>query len=194
MRHAFKEWAVVVDALSRGEQIVIIRKGGLREGRLGFQVEYPEFWLFPTLFHQQRDSVVPTAQTRFDELAQNFPPPDVLRLEVFAQVAAWRQLEDLDRARRFRGQHIWRDEVVEERFDWGRSKQIHALAVRVSRLPAPVEFPMRASYGGCKSWIELEEEIDITGARPSLDDTAFAAKLEAFQNALEPKADAVKLL
>jgi hypothetical protein len=29
MRVAFKEWAVVVDALPRGEQTVILRKGGL---------------------------------------------------------------------------------------------------------------------------------------------------------------------
>ncbi|HEX3717011.1 MAG TPA: DUF1802 family protein [Verrucomicrobiae bacterium] len=194
MRRAFKEWAIVVDALSRGEQIVIFRKGGLREGRLGFQVEYPEFWLFPTLFHQQRDSVIPTAQTRFDELAPNFPPPGILRVEVFAQVAAWRLLEDLDSARRLRGQHIWHDEVIEERFDWGRSKQIHALAVRVFRLPHPVELPMRDSYGGCKSWIELEEEIGIRGARPALDDAAFAAKLEAFQNALGPVANPAAVL
>ena len=33
---AFKEWAVVVDALLRGEQVIILRKGGLREGRGGF--------------------------------------------------------------------------------------------------------------------------------------------------------------
>jgi hypothetical protein len=74
MRTAFKEWAVVVDALLRGEQILILRKGGLREGRGGFQIEHSEFLLFPTLFHQQRESVIPTAQARYDELAPNFPP------------------------------------------------------------------------------------------------------------------------
>jgi hypothetical protein len=53
---------------------------------------------------------------------------------------------------------------------------------------------MRDSYGGCKSWIELEEEIGIPGARPTLDDTAFAAKLEAFQNALGPVANPAAVL
>src|SRR5258705_3213217 len=47
VRTAFKEWAIVVDALGRGEQIVILRKGGIREGRGGFHVEHPQFWLFP---------------------------------------------------------------------------------------------------------------------------------------------------
>jgi hypothetical protein len=190
MRQAFKEWVIVVDALLRGEQILIFRKGGLREGRGGFQIEHPEFWLFPTLFHQQRDAVIPAAQARFDELAPGFPAAGILRLEGFARVVAWRRLDDLAVARRLKGRHIWRDEVIAERFDWGGSKQIHALAVRVFRLPKAVELPMLPSYGGCKSWIELEAEIDTTDARPALDDTAFSARLEEFQSALVPVANA----
>jgi hypothetical protein len=34
MRAAFKEWAVIVDTLGRGGQIVILRKGGISEGKL----------------------------------------------------------------------------------------------------------------------------------------------------------------
>ena len=188
MRQAFKEWVVVVDALMRGEQIVIFRKGGLREGRGGFQIEHSQFWLFPTLFHQQRDSVVPAAQARFDDLATDFPAPGVLRLEDFARVVGWRQWDQLEDSQRLRGQHIWRDEVIADRFDWGRSKQIHALAVRVFRLPRPVELQMRPSYGGCRSWIELEEEVGTAGARPALDEAAFSRKLELFQSALGPVA------
>jgi hypothetical protein len=187
MRQAFKEWVVVVDALLRGDQIVIFRKGGLREGRGGFQVEHPRFWLFPTLFHQQRESVIPAAQARFDELEKNFPAPGVLRVEGFAEVVAWRQLDQLDDARRLQGQHIWRDEVIAERFDWGRSKQIHSLAVRVFRLPKSIELPMLPSYGGCKSWIELEADAGArahTGAYPVLDAAAFSEKLKRWENAL----------
>jgi hypothetical protein len=76
-----------------------------------------------------------------------------------------------------RGQHIWRDEVIAERFDWGRSKQIHLLAARVFRLPKPVEIPMLEAYGGCKSWVELAEDIAIDQAHPVLNDRAFAAKM-----------------
>jgi hypothetical protein len=186
VRVAFKEWAVVVDALLGGEQIVILRKGGLREGRGGFQIEHPEFLLFPTLFHQQREAVLPAAQARYEQLAPHFPPPEILRVEGFARVIAWRRLESWETARRLRGQHIWRDEVVDQRFDWGREKQIHALAVRVFRLDAPAERPMRPAYGGCKSWVELEEEVEVGAARPALAEGDFAAKLEQFHKALAP--------
>lgn len=180
---AFKEWAVVVDALGRGDQIILLRKGGLREGRGGFQVEQTEFILFPTLFHQQRESVIPTAQARFDVIAPQLPGPETLRIEYFCRLADWRLLESLQATEELRDQHIWRDEVVAERFDWGREKQIHALAVRVFRLPARIDLPMAAGYGGCKSWVELEQNIDPREAEPVLDDEAFGKKLALFQQA-----------
>jgi hypothetical protein len=184
MRQAFKEWAIVVDALMRGEQIIVLRKGGLREGPGGFQIEHAEFWLFPTLFHQQRESVLPAAQARFAEIAPQWAGPDIVSIDCFARVAACQRLDSLADAEALRGQHIWRDEVIANRFDWGRSKEIHALAVRVFRLPAPVELPMRESYGGCKSWVQLAEDIETADAIPVLDETAFAARLRQFQEAL----------
>ncbi len=78
MRAAFKEWAVIVDALGRGAQSIILRKGGISEGRGGFKMEHPRFLLFPTLFHQQRESVLPTAQARYDEIAPHFAGPEKL--------------------------------------------------------------------------------------------------------------------
>jgi hypothetical protein len=189
MKHAFKEWAVVVDALMRGEQIIILRKGGLIEGPGGFQIERPEFLLFPTLFHQQRESVLPQAQARYDEIIHLLPEPEVVRLECFARVAAWQRLESLAAAHALRGLHIWRDDVIAGRFDWGHAKEIHVMAVRIFRLAAPVELPMRESYAGCKSWIELAEDIDTIDAHAVLDDAAFSAQLLRFHKALEPVAN-----
>jgi hypothetical protein len=177
MRAAFKEWAIIVDALGHGGQIIILRKGGISEGRGGFKMEHPRFLLFPTLFHQQRDSVIPTAQKRYDEIASHFPGPEKLRLEFFAEVTFVKQLSSLAEANALRGQHVWRDEVIAQRFDWGRDKSIFALAVRVLRLPNVVELPMLSVYGGCKSWIEVEQEVATEGAKAVLSDAAFEEKL-----------------
>src|SRR5438093_10981103 len=112
MRVAFKEWAVVVDALGRGEQVVILRKGGIREGRKGFAVEHERFLLFPTLFHQQRESVLPGAQARFDQILPHFLDQSQVQIELLAEVRAWKVLETLADAERLRSQHIWRDEII----------------------------------------------------------------------------------
>lgn len=186
MQTAFKEWAIVVDALGQGEQILILRKGGLREKRGAFSIEHPEFFLFPTLFHQQRESVTVDAQARYDQIAPHFPPPDVVRLEFFAEVAAWRQLDSLSAAEALRGQHCWRDEVIAQRFDWGKARNIFALAVRVYRLPLPIELPRSPAYGGCKSWVELEKDIVTSGAVPVLDQRTFDHKLSQLLTALNP--------
>ena len=184
MRTAFKEWAIIVDALGRGEQILLLRKGGIAEGRGGFQVEHPRFLFFPTLYHQQRESVLPATQVRYDEIAPHLAPPNVLRLEFCAEVVAWRNLESLAAVEALRGQHVWRDEVLAQRFDWCKEQNLFALAVRVSRLPQRIELPMLSGYGGCKSWIELAEEIPTDAAQPVLAEAAFQARLHQFESAL----------
>ena len=87
------------------------------------------------------------------------------------------------------GQHILKENVIRDRFSWGRELGIFALAVRVHRLPQPIDIPMLKEYGGCKSWIDLAEELTIEGATPVLDDATFEAKLTQFQSALsKPRA------
>ena len=184
MRTAFKEWAMVVDALGRGEQIIILRKGGISEGGGGFKVEHERFLLFPTLFHQQRESVIDSAKKRYDEVWPTFPKSNRVRIEFYAEVIDWRELTSLEDAERLRGQHIWRDEVIAERFEWGRKKEIYAMAVRVWRLTDAYELPMRESYGGCKSWIELEQEISTEGAQPVVNEPQFEQRLKEFRRAL----------
>jgi hypothetical protein len=181
---AFKEWAIVADALGRGEQIVILRKGGISEGRGGFQVDQSQFLLFPTLFHQQRDSVIESAQTRYDEIAPNFPGKDEVRIEYWADVILALELNSLEAAEALRGQHIWRDEVIASRFEWGREKLLHALGVRIHRLARPARLPVVDAYGGCKSWIELQEQIQTDCSVPVLSDHEFARKVNELRAAL----------
>ena len=64
---AFKEWLVIVDALAAGEQSLLLRKGGIAEGRGGFDPELAErFWLFPTQFHAQREKTKPGLAPRLN--------------------------------------------------------------------------------------------------------------------------------
>ena len=190
MRTAFKEWAVVVDALLRGEQIIILRKGGIHEGRGGFKVEHDRFWLFPTLFHQQRELVIPAAQARYDDIAPLLPAPDKVRIEGFCEVADWRRIESLEAAENLRGQHVWTDQVIAERFDWGRQKNIFALVLRVYRLLSTVELPVLRRYRGCKSWIELAEDLVTESAEPVLNDQQFDARLARFRSSCADPAGA----
>src|SRR3978361_1196205 len=53
MTTAFKEWAVTVPALAEGDQLITLRKGGIREENKHFEIEHDRFFLYPTFDHQQ---------------------------------------------------------------------------------------------------------------------------------------------
>ena len=66
MTTALKEWAVVVAALARGDQFFLLRKGGIAEGKHGFELQHREFLFFPTWEHQHADWVRPEYGSLFD--------------------------------------------------------------------------------------------------------------------------------
>ena len=49
-----------------------------------------------------------------------------------------------------------------------------------------MELPVIAAYGGCKSWIELNQDIATDGATRVLPDDVFIRKLAEFTAALGP--------
>ncbi|MCA1687849.1 MAG: DUF1802 family protein [Actinobacteria bacterium] len=85
--------------------------------------------------------------------------------------------------------HIWAPEYAESRLKWRPKKPLTVLVLRAHVLPEPVELPYAEGYGGCKSWVELEEPVCVQRARPALDDSAFedlaAPALEVLRQ-LEP--------
>ena len=186
MKSAFKEWAVVVDALGRGDQILILRKGGISEGRGGFQIDHEQFWLFPTLFHQQAESVILPAGVGHSLLETLRSDPSKLPVQYLARVHAWTRLSSLKSALSLTGQHIWKEEVISQRFDWGRDQSIAALLVRIYRVPEPILLPLMPSYGGCKSWIEFEVDLPTREAEPVLSDAVFQKRVDAANRALTP--------
>jgi hypothetical protein len=147
-------------------------------------MEHLEFALFPTQFHQQRESVMPAAQARYDAIAKDFPPATLLRVEYWASVVEHHQIDSFDVIKRLAGQHVWRDEVLADRFDWGREKGIYAIVVRVYRPSMTVEMPMIPEYGGCKSWIELAHPIPRGESTPALSDAIFEQKLRVFRDTM----------
>jgi hypothetical protein len=182
---AFKEWAIVVETLGHGEQIFILRKGGIRETRGEFHVEHRRFWLFPTRFHESEESVIPSKRPVLKALAAQAPANSV-RIEFLAVADLVVRLTDPAALQRLEGRHIWSGPILRERFDFGRAEGIHLLVTRVYRRPAPWVFAWREEYGGCKSWVQLEHSLAGDGLVPVLGDTEFAAQRDELLAVLGP--------
>jgi hypothetical protein len=169
---AFKEWHVIVEALGAGAQTIILRKGGISEGRGGFQIAANQFWLFPTRFHAQQEKTKPAAASWYPSAE---PQPDQLQLRFTARLEAHRFITDPAELERLDPLHFWTRETVEERFSWSKPPGVHLLLVRVFRLLEPVQIEVTAEMAGCKSWVDLPLSFEDHPATPVLDDPVFTS-------------------
>ena len=151
----FKEWQVVCDALASGRQSILLRKGGIHEGRQGFSFAHESFLLFPTRFHVSGDQVREGEAKALPE----WRPGDTIAITHHVHALSAVTLTDWARVAALGQLHIYSEKTVRERFDWqGKgmvSGSIHVALIRVYELATPWEFPYEAKYGGCRSWIDL---------------------------------------
>jgi hypothetical protein len=169
----FKEWALVCEALGRGEQTILLRKGGIAEGRAGFGFRHSEFFLFPTFFHEQvvkvRTPGVEIPAVRQGEIEIGY----FAKLEAQKEITSWSVAASLEPF------HILQESVVRERFDY-KGAGLHVALVRVFRLEPSWVLTDKPAYGGCRSWVELPEYPAEMRFEPVLNDLEHAKRAERF--------------
>jgi hypothetical protein len=170
LRHTLKEWAVAVKALERGETTLVVRKGGIREK--AFAVKDSRFLLLPGYEHQRPELLKPEYRGLMEEIP-DLTDEGPLRFTSFAEVRGAYEISEPESLAAVDPYHMWTPEYAESRFRWRPKKPLTVLVLRTYLLPEPVELPYSEAYGGCKSWIELEEPVSIAGARATLDDESF---------------------
>src|SRR3954453_5519461 len=130
---AFKEWAVTVRALAEGEQLITLRKGGIREDNKHFEIEHDRFFLYPTFDHQQvgmvRASHRPEPGRALEEgvWADGEPPasaldapvgilqPERVRIRAWAEVAASYLITDPRAVDALSPYYVWTTDYAEKR-------------------------------------------------------------------------------
>ena len=188
-RTALKEWAVLVDAMARGDIVAMVRKGGIREQRAGFAVRHDRFLLYPTYFHEKAAELAPRFLPRLDAAHARRPPEGRIVLEHLAEVVAVWPVAELEPLRAIGEEHGLAWPAVESRFHYRNKPGVQVVATRVLRLPAPVEIPEARRYGGCVSWVELDDAIDVSSATPVIADDALARRIASLTTALGEPAD-----
>jgi hypothetical protein len=203
---AFKEWAVTVRALAEGEQLVTLRKGGIREENKHFELEYDRFFLYPTFDHQRNDLVReshhPELRRALEEgvwpdeepppralLADGgIPQPDRVRIRSWAEVAHHFETSDPRIVDLLSPFHVWKQDYAQKRLRWKPRHNLHVLLLRVYRIPRPVTVRVRDEYHGCRSWVEIDRELPFEGT-PVMADEEFdraAAEIRAICGEAEP--------
>jgi len=187
---AFKEWAVTVRALAEGEQLVTLRKGGMRETGKHFRLEHDRFFLYPTFDHQRsdlvRESHQPELRRALEEgvWADGEPPlnglgydagieqPDRVRIRAWAEVAGHWTIDDPRCVDALSPYYVWTTDYAEKRLAWRRRHPLHVILLRTYRIPRPVTVKVRDEHNGGRSWLEITRDLPFEGT-PVLSDDEF---------------------
>jgi hypothetical protein len=187
---ALKEWAAVVHALLEGEQVVDVRKGGLREEGRHFDLPARRFFLSPTAEHQKPELLKP-AYAHWVELADASPVGEPVVVHGWADVIDVATITEAEQIDALDSKLIWTRDYVRTRFSWKQRDPLWTLVLRVHRLQHPLTVGWRDEYGGCTSWITydgLPADPASLPSEPVLSDVAFEAKRKGVRDALGDEA------
>ena len=174
---SLKEWATVIKALENGDQVVLLRKGGILEVASGFQLESSKFLLFPTWEHQEFHHVKPQFHKYLEYVKHNPPPQGKNTITSYAKVLGEADVSSDEIIERLSDFHVWSNSYIKERRNWKPEKPMKAVFLQVFKIPT-IEIHLKPEYQGCKSWININEEIP--DGESVLSEEEFQVKLEKF--------------
>jgi hypothetical protein len=186
MAPACKEWATIVHALLEGEQVLDVRKGGIREEGRHFAVRANRFWLVPTAEHQQPE-LLKAPYRHWIELARAAPVGEPVVIDGWADLVRVATITEQEQLDAIASKLVWTPDYAASRLGWKKRDPLFVLALRVHRLQEPVTVPWREEYGGCTSWVELDglpDDPSRLPSAPALSDVAFDARLKGAVEAL----------
>jgi hypothetical protein len=175
---AFKEWAGVCAALAVGRQSLIVRKGGIAEGRGGFRPEHDIFWLYPTHVHQAEQGLrIETPAPPRDE------PVDAVAISMLAVVESVAFVDREETLAALGELHVWTEETLVRRFHY-RRPGLWVLGVRVFRRGESHQLKASAEHAGCKTWVPIDPPLATAECVPVLDPREASRERARLQAAL----------
>jgi len=180
----FKEWAIAVEALAVGKTILLLRKGGIREPDKSFQVKSSNCLLFPTYEHQQPHLLKPEYAGKITPVSQGWHPEN-LELACWVQITNVFQVRDQEKVDRLFPFHIWSETFIRDRLAFQANQPLNLLLLRTHRLANPVTIPYKSKYGGCKSWLELEQSISLENSSPVMSDSDYDQQVKNISSLIE---------
>ncbi len=180
--HALKEWNAVIAAMLAGDQVVMLRKGGIGEKR--FDVPHRRFFLLPTHLHQRPELLVPAARQAYAAELELREEPGRNHLSAWCEVHEVHEVTERAQLDALAGFHVLGHDYAESRLKWRPKQPLMAVVVRVHRVEPPVDLEMTPAMGGCVSWVELPADVIAPAAAPVLDDDAFADRVRSIADAL----------
>ncbi|VXD18542.1 DUF1802 family protein [Planktothrix paucivesiculata] len=184
--YALKEWDMAIQALERGETIMLLRKGGISEGGT-FQINQNRVLLYPTFEHQNPTLLKPEYENLVQSVASGWHPESV-KISSFAEITdilSWNNTKNESLINSLIKYHIWNQAFIRDRLQYKPHKPLYILLLRTYKLSQIYDIPYHPSYGGCRSWIELQEMISLENIAPVLTQEDYDQQVSTIHQILQ---------
>ena len=168
-RIALKEWAITVDAMARGDQVLLLRKGGIHEDGKDFRVIHREFLFYPTYLHQKENLIQPAHQPALRRMLEQPQDVDKVPFSYWAKAEEVLEISDQKKVDDLGPHYIWTTAYAQSKLHWKPMLPLSVLLLRVYHLEQPVTVPYLPEYGGCTSWVEVLSDVNLGKMAPVLD-------------------------
>ena len=181
---ALKEWAITVDAMARGDQVLLLRKGGIHEDGKDFRVINREFLFYPTYLHQKENLIQPAYQPALRRMLEQPQDPDKVSFGYWAKAEEVLEISDQKKVDDLEPHYIWTTAYAQSKLHWKPMLPLSVLLLRVYHLEQPVTVPYLPEYGGCTSWVEVLSDVNLGKMAPVLDDAEFQRRVDDIKGSL----------
>ena len=188
---ALKEWAVAVKIMSRGDQIITLRKGGIHRDDKEFRVVHDEFLLYPTYEHQRSELLKEEYRADLAQTLEEDDVPGLVSMAYWCRVTDKYELRDTELLQRLSPFHGWSDDYAEKRLHWRPKQPLTVAILRLYSLRQPQAVPVLDEFEGCKSWVPLGQEVPLGRLEPVLTDDEFERRADAVRRVLDGVPSAV---
>ena len=145
---------------------------------------HPEFLLYPTYEHQNGGLIKDEYQGDLQQTLDENDVPGLISLGHWCQVTDKFQVSEQDLLDNITPYHIWTSDYANQRLHWRPKQPVTIALLRVYELQQPQALPVLDEYGGCKSWVELGQDVPLSVMTPVLSDQAYEEKAEMLRQVL----------
>ncbi len=185
IKHALKEWDITIKALEAGKTILLLRKGGIKEVGGRFQVQQQQVLLYPTHEHQKPHLLKLDYAEQVTPVSAGWHPQTV-RIGSWAEITQIFSVNDALIVKQLLPYHIGNEQFAQEKLNWHPRQPLYFLLLRVYQLPQPLTIAYAQEYGGCQSWINLLELVDLAGSIPVLTKSEYTRQVELISTLINP--------
>lgn len=178
--HALKEWAVAINALESGQTIMLLRKGGIHEQNGCFQVTYDQVLLYPTYEHQQ-SFLLKSEYAHLVYPVTSGWHPQTIPIGSWARITDILPITDESIVSDLLPFHIWNQHFISDRLKWKPRYPLFVLLLRTYKLDKVQYIHYLPKYGGCKSWIDLNQQVLLKDSQPVLSDSIYNQLVETIR-------------